>query len=72
METNIKININDAIIKGLKSYLIDVVVRDESQICGKCELFEKINDEFALKKKYTLRISSELCKKRHIIESMCG
>lgn len=44
------IKINDAIIDQLKNHLIDLVVYGENKACDKCKLFERINDEFALKK----------------------
>lgn len=43
------LKINDEIVEQLKKYLIDLVVLYE-----KCKLFERINDEFTLKK-YILR-----------------
>lgn len=47
-QTNIKIT--EEILEQLTEYLIDLVVFGENKTCAQCKLFEKINDEFALKK----------------------
>lgn len=47
-----EIKISNAIIEQLKLYLVDLVVYGEQRACGKCAVFEKIKDEFAMKKIY--------------------
>lgn len=47
------IKIDDEILEQLKEYLEDLVVYGESNSCSKCEIFEKIKNEFS--QKYILR-----------------
>lgn len=48
------VKINSDILAQLKKHLIDLVVYARDKACDKCELFEKIRDDF-VSKKYILR-----------------
>lgn len=65
------IKISDAIFVQLKNYLIDLVVYGENKACATCKLFEKINDEFALKK-YILREFPINSEKNRITLNRCA
>lgn len=65
------IKINDDIFTQLKNYLIDLVVFGDSKACDKCKLFERINDEFALKN-YILREFPTNAAKKDISLNRCA